>query len=64
MQEPYNILFKIQEIRKEQQYYKERIINYQRNELEKIEDSSTYSDLQEKKNCCKKRIELLKWVLK
>lgn len=54
----------MQEIRKEQKHYKERMSNYQWTELEKIEGSSRYGDLQEKENCCRKRIELLEWVLK
>ena len=64
MKEPKNILVKMQEIRKEQEYYKEIMSNYQWTELEKIEGSSRYGDLQEKENCCRKRIELLEWVLK
>lgn len=54
----------MQEIRKEQEYYMERMGNYQWTELEKIEGSSRYGDLQEKENCCRKRLELLEWVLK
>ena len=59
-----NILVKMQEIKKEQEHYKERMSNYQWTELEKIEGSSRYGDLQEKEGCCTKRIELLEWVIK
>ena len=45
MQEPKDILVKIQEIRKEQEHYKEIMSNYQWTELEKIEGSSRYGDL-------------------
>ena len=54
----------MQEIKKEQEHYKERMSNYQWTELEKIEGSSRYGDLQEKEGCCTKRIELLEWVIK
>jgi len=64
MLEPKDILVKIQKIRKEQEHYKEIMSNYQWTELEKIEGSSRYGDLQEKESCCKRRIELLEWVLK
>ena len=64
MQEPKDILVKIQEIRKEQEHYKKRMSNYQWTELKKIEGSSMYGYLQEKESFCKRRIELLEWVLK
>lgn len=64
MKEPKDILVKMQEIKKEQEYYKERMSNYQWTELEKLQGSSRYGDLQEKENCCAKRIDLLEWVLK
>lgn len=36
MKEPKNILVKIQEIRKEQEYYKEEMRNYKWTKLEKL----------------------------
>ena len=57
------VLLKLIEIKKEQIYYQEKQSNFEFTELELIEGSSKYRELQERETSCKKRIRLLEWVI-
>jgi hypothetical protein len=57
------IMIKLIEIKEEQIYYQERQSNFQFTELELIEGSSKYGELQERETSCKKQIRLLEWVI-